>query len=175
MKNRNLNSGDNWSTPKKLYDYLDNIYHFDFDPCPLCLTEITPENDGLLKDWGGVNFVNPPYSRNLKPKFIKKAVEESKKGKICIMLIPSATGTIDFHKYILPYANEIWFVEGRIPFDGINTKGEHVTTKCGMHDSMIIVFDITHKKELKIKSVSIKKILNKNNFKQGEQINEATV
>ena len=28
------NSGDDWATPKSLYDKLDSIYHFDFDPCP---------------------------------------------------------------------------------------------------------------------------------------------
>ena len=75
MKNRNLNSGDNWATPKDLYNKLNQEFHFDFDPCPLFTGEITPENDGLLKDWGSSNFVNPPYSRKLKEAFVKKGIE----------------------------------------------------------------------------------------------------
>ena len=38
--------------------------------------------DGLEIEWGDVNFVNPPYSRKLKDAFVKKAVEDLKKGKI---------------------------------------------------------------------------------------------
>lgn len=52
MKDRNLVHSDNWATPKWFYDKLNEEFNFDFDPCPLCLTEITSENDGLLKEWG---------------------------------------------------------------------------------------------------------------------------
>ena len=53
MKNRNLEHSDNWATPKEFYNKLNNEFNFDFDPCPLCYEEITPEKDGLLVDWGG--------------------------------------------------------------------------------------------------------------------------
>ena len=140
MKNRNLNHSDNWATPKEFYDKLNEEFNFDFDPCPLNTSEITPENDGLLIDWGGCNFVNPPYSRDLKEKFVKKAIEESKKGKKCVMLLPVSTSTKLFHEHILPNQKEIRFVKGRIKFLGINTKGEYVTNKAPMHDSMIVIF-----------------------------------
>ena len=52
MKNRNLEHSDNWATPKEFYDKLNNEFKFDFDPCPLCYEEITPEKDGLLVEWG---------------------------------------------------------------------------------------------------------------------------
>ena len=140
MKNRNLDHSDNWATPKEFYDKLDQEFNFDFDPCPLNLGEITPENDGLLIEWGLSNFVNPPYSRELKEKFVIKAIEESKKGKLCVMLLPVSTSTKLFHDHILPNQKEIRFIKGRIKFLGINTKGEYVTNKAPMHDSMIIVF-----------------------------------
>ena len=89
---------------------------------------------------GGCNFVNPPYSRELKEKFVKKAIEESKKGKKCVMLLPVSTSTKLFHEHILPNQKEIRFIKGRIKFLGINTKGEYVTNKAPMHDSMIVVF-----------------------------------
>lgn len=140
MKNRNLDHSNNWATPKDFYDKLDQEFNFDFDPCPLNLGMITNENDGLLIKWGNRNYINPPYSRELKEKFVIKAIEESKKGKLCVMLLPVSTSTKLFHDHILPNAKEIRFIKGRIKFLGTNTKGEYVTNKAPMHDSMIIVF-----------------------------------
>ena len=134
MKNRNLIASDNWATPKEFYDELDKEFHFDFDPCPL-----NAEFDGLSLEWGNSNFINPPYSRKLKEAFIRKAFEESKQGKLCVMLLPVSTSTKIFHEIIYPNA-EIRFIEKRLKFIGINTKGELVKNKCGMHDSMIIIF-----------------------------------
>jgi len=141
MKNRNLDHSNNWATPKDFYDKLDQEFNFDFDPCPLNLNEITPDNDGLLIEWGQRNYINPPYSRELKEKFVIKAIEESKKGKLCVMLLPVSTSTKLFHDHILPNKKEIRFVKKRIKFLGINTKGEYVTNKAPMHDSMIVIFD----------------------------------
>ena len=56
------------------------------------------------------------------------------------MLLPVSTSTRLFHRYILPNAREIRFLEGRVRFLGINTKGEYVTDKAPMHDSMVVVF-----------------------------------
>lgn len=133
MKNRNLIHSDNWSTPIDLYNSLNAEFNFDFDPCPL-----NSEFDGLKMDWGKSNFINPPYSRQLKELFVKKAIEESKKGKSCVLLLPVSTSTKLFHEFIQPNAKEIRFLKGRVKFSGINTKGELVTNKCGMHDSMVV-------------------------------------
>ena len=141
MKNRNLIHSDNWETPKDLYDELNQEFNFDFDPCPICFDEITKEKDGLLIDWGDRNFINPPYSRKLKDKFVKKAIKESEKGKLCVCLLPVSTSTILFHDYIKPNADDIRFIRGRVKFIGINTFGEKVSNKVGMHDSMIVIFD----------------------------------
>jgi len=139
MKNRNINNTDNWATPKNFYDELDKEFNFDFDPCPL--NHDIEEWDGLKTEWGQHNYINPPYSRKLKEFFVKKAIEESKKGKLCVMLLPVSTSTKLFHDYILPNKKEIRFVKGRLRFSGYNTKGEYVTNKTGMHDSMIVIFD----------------------------------
>jgi hypothetical protein len=125
---------DDWATPKEIYNALDHEFEFDFDPCPLVF-----KVDGLKIDWGKSNFINPPYSRKLKEAFIRKAFEESKKGKLCVMLLPVSTSTKIFHEIIYPYA-EIRFLKGRVKFLGINTKGDYVTNKCGQHDSMIVIF-----------------------------------
>ena len=134
MKNRNLEHKDDWKTPNYIYDPLNIEFDFTFDPCPLHY-----DIDGLVGNWSDRNFINPPYSRKLKEAFIKKAFEQSKKGKLCVMLLPVSTSTKIFHEIILPNA-EIRFLKGRVKFEGINTFGEYVVNKCGMHDSMIVIF-----------------------------------
>jgi len=141
MKNRNINNHNNWETPKDLYEKLDAEFNFDYDPCPISFIPITAENDGLLKNWGERNFINPPYSRKLKEAFVKKSIEESKKGKLCVCLLPVSTSTVLFHDYIQPNASEIRFLRGRVKFIGTNTFGEKVSKKAGMHDSMVIIFN----------------------------------
>ena len=126
---------DDWETPKDLYNELNKEFNFDFDPCP-----IKPNFDGLKICWGRSNFINPPYNRKDKEAFINKALEESRKGKTCVLLLPVSTSTKIFHEVIQPNAKEIRFIKGRVKFAGINTKGEKVTNKCGQHDSMIIIF-----------------------------------
>lgn len=141
MKNRNLNHKDEWATPQDFYKNLDDIYSFDFDPCPLSFDDTDPHNDGLLKEWGERNFINPPYSRKLKEAFVLKAIDQAKLGKLCVMLLPVSTSTKLFHDYILPNAKKIEFVRGRIGFIGINTNGIATNGKAKpMHDSMIVVF-----------------------------------
>ena len=137
MKNRNLNHSDNWQTPPELYNKLNEEFNFNFDPCPL--NHNLELWDGLKIEWKERNFINPPYSRKLKDLFVKKAIEESKKGKLCVLLLPVSTSTKLFHDHILPNKKEIRFLKGRVKFIGVNTFGNLVQNKCGMHDSMIVI------------------------------------
>lgn len=139
MKNRNIKHSDNWKTPPDFYEKLNQEFNFDFDPCPYNEGEL--EFDGLEVEWGERNFINPPYSRKLKDAFVKKGIKEYKKGKLCVFLLPVSTSTILFHDFILPEKPEIRFIRGRLSFQGYNTKGEWVTNKKGMHDSMIVIMD----------------------------------
>lgn len=125
---------DNWETPNYLIEELTKEFGLMFDPCPLDYSI-----NGLDIEWSNVNFINPPYNRKDKELFINKAYEESKKGKVCVMLLPVSTSTKIFHEIIYPNT-EIRFLKGRVKFKGINTKGEKVDNKCGMHDSMIVIF-----------------------------------
>jgi len=134
MRNRNILSGDDWVTPKTLYDLLDEEFNFNFDPCPL-----HSDFNGLEIEWNERNFINPPYSRMLKEAFIRKAFEESKKGKLCVMLIPVSTSSKIFHEIIYPNA-EIRFLKGRVKFECINLSGGKVNKNGVMHDSMIVIF-----------------------------------
>jgi len=127
---------DDWETPPNFLEKIREEFGNFFDPCP-----INPTFDGLKVEWEEINFINPPYNRKDKEAFILKALEESKKGKVCILLLPVSTSTKIFHEVILPNATEIRFIKGRIKFIGINSKGDKVSNKCGQHDSMLVIFD----------------------------------
>lgn len=128
-------NSDHWQTPQYLYDELNKEFNFDFDPCP-----IHAKFDGLRVSWGKSNFINPPYNRIDKPKFIQKAWEEWKSGKTCVLLIPSSTSTKQFHDLILPHA-EIRFIKGRIAFVAADKPRDSKLAKKGKHDSMIVIFE----------------------------------
>ena len=99
-----------WRTPVGVYDGLHAEFDFDFDPAP---TE--PDFDGLKVSWGKRNFVNPPYGRDV-GLWVKKAWEESRKGKLVVMLLASRTDTAWWHDYCME--GEIRFIRGRLKFDG---------------------------------------------------------
>ena len=98
---------DNWSTPTEVYRLLNDEFDFNDDPCPI------GGGGGLDREWGSRTFVNPPYSALRM--WCKKAYEESIKGKLVVMLIPSRTDTIAWHNYVME-ADEIRFIKGRLKF-----------------------------------------------------------
>jgi hypothetical protein len=87
-----------WLTPDEIYKKLDDIYDFDFDPCPYP----RPKGfDGLTCEWGKSNYVNPPFGsimhqgpndKKLKKKgptaWARKAIEEHQKGKKIVLVYP---------------------------------------------------------------------------------------
>ena len=106
-----LSQSVDWATPRGVYDELDAEFHFNDDPCPLYGADGA---DGLSRQWGGATFVNPPYGRAIGA-WTAKALAESKRGKTVVMLIPSRTDTIWWHRDIMQ-ASEIRFIKGRLKF-----------------------------------------------------------
>lgn len=151
MKKIHINNDDNYATPPELYEKLNAKFNFDFDPCPYCEGEVIV--DGLSIEWGLRNYVNPPYSDlkatgYLKSSFVKKGIEESKKGKLCVFLLPVSTSTKLFHDHIQPNAAHIEFLRGRLRFGKLDSNGNFYLplnkdgkVQTGTKDSMIVVFD----------------------------------
>lgn len=110
-----------WATPQKLFDELNEEFNFTLDPCATdenakCDKHFTIEDDGLSKDWSkDVVFMNPPYGREIK-KWIKKAYEESLNGATVVCLIPARTDTTYWHDFIFDKADDIRFLRGRLKF-----------------------------------------------------------
>ena len=72
---------------------------------------------------------------------MNKALEESRKGKLCVMLLPVSTSTALFHDVIKPNAKKIEFIRGRLKFEQRDEDGVFRAKGCGQHDSMIVVFE----------------------------------
>ena len=70
-----------------------------------------------------------------------KALDESRKGKLCVLLLPVSTSTRLFHDVILPNAKEIRFLRGRLKFERKGADGKFHANHAGQHDSMIVIFD----------------------------------
>lgn len=129
---------DQWATPKKFFDELNNEFHFTLDPCAdelnhKCSRYFTKEQDGLLQSWSNeVVFCNPPYGRELQW-WVKKCFDEVYSGecRCSVMLIPARTDTKWFHKYIYKKA-EIRFIKGRLKFGD--------STNSAPFPSMVVVF-----------------------------------
>lgn len=117
-----------WRTPQEIYDGLNKEFNFDFDPCPN-----KPNFNGLEIEWGNSNFINPPYKTKIQDAFVKKAFEESKKGKICVLLIPVRTASKRWQNFILnnPFA-EIRFMPKRFKFSS--------SSNSAPFDSAVIIF-----------------------------------
>lgn len=94
-----------WLTPPDLYDQLNAEFNFDFDPCPYPL----PEGfDGLTCEWGKSSYVNPPFGSIMhegKKKgataWVRKAIEEHRKGKNVVFVFPIDKWVLMFIKEIL--------------------------------------------------------------------------
>lgn len=78
-----------WLVPKEIYEPLDQEFKFDFDPCPYPFVR-----DGIEIEWGKSNWVNPPFrmrdavNGHGPTAFVRKAIEENKKGKTCVLILP---------------------------------------------------------------------------------------
>lgn len=130
-------SRDDWRTPRRILDMLNNEFEFDLDAAAdannaICGDFIDEEEDALSTEWdhrsGCENedcgcylqvetvFVNPPYS--LVGPFVARALQQSQLYNIkVVLLIPAKTGSSTWKKYIAPYASEIRFITGRLKFE----------------------------------------------------------
>lgn len=124
-----------WSTPQYIFDQLNSEFHFTLDVCALpdnakCENFYTPSDNGLLCDWFGVCWCNPPYGRELY-RWVEKAYISSLSGVTSVLLVPSRTDTKWFHKFVLPFA-EIRFLDHRLKFGGSSSPAPF--------PSMIVIF-----------------------------------
>jgi len=120
---------DEWLTPRWI---LEPLGAFDLDPAspvrrpwPTARHHMTVEDDGLASKWFGRVWLNPPFNRYQRPKWMQ-AMAGHGNG---IMLIPAATETAAFTKWVWKEANAVCFVATRPHFHLVT--GERAKANCG--------------------------------------------
>lgn len=119
---------DEWLTPPEI---LAPLGEFDLDPCspvkrPFETAKIhyTIDDNGLIKNWFGRVWLNPPYGRNIAD-WIKKMAEHGEG----IALIFARTETSFFQRYVFEAADSILFLNGRLYF--LNAAGIRAKANAG--------------------------------------------
>ena len=114
---------DIWATPQDLFDKLDAIFNFNIDVCALpenakCEKFYTPQINGLLQDWCGVCWMNPPYGREITD-WIAKAALTAQQGHTVVALLPVRTDVTWWQEHCMH--REIHYIKGRLKFGGCKT------------------------------------------------------
>ena len=117
--NRFQSKSVEWATPSGLFDGLHAEFGFTLDVAASsgnakCERYFTADQDALRQDWDGVCWMNPPYGRDV-PRWLEKAIAESKRGVTTVCLIPARTNTGWFHELCFGQG-EVRFVRGRPKF-----------------------------------------------------------
>lgn len=106
---------ETWLTPKWLLDLLGD---FDLDPCcpenmpwGTAKSMYTELDNGLLREWVGRCWVNPPYG-NETGRWLEKCVLHGN----CMALIFARTETKMFFRYVWDRADAVLFISGRLKF-----------------------------------------------------------
>lgn len=109
---------DEWYTPKEI---IKSLGEFDLDPATSkeayeqnksAKKIYTIYDNGLLQEWEGRVWLNPPYSNPLVQQFLQKMAEHNRG----IALLFSKVGTKWFHDIVLSHASAIKLLYERIQF-----------------------------------------------------------
>ena len=110
-----------WATPVWLFKNLDEEFHFELDVCATkentkCKKFYTVTDGGVARNWEKVNWMNPPYGREI-GRWVERAYGEKLEGNTTVCLLPARTDTEWWHEYCMK-ADELRFIRGRIYFGG---------------------------------------------------------
>ena len=120
-------TGDDWYTPEEVLDRCRLVSgDFDLDPathpyaqmCVRAKRYFTKEDNGLLQDWAGIVWCNPPFSRW--KDFAPKVVSEWKSGRVTEMFVLAPTRSLGNQQvFVMVDACDALFTSyGRMPFWG---------------------------------------------------------
>lgn len=145
MNPRGRTTKDEWLTPPEM---IKSLGVFDLDPCspinrpwPTALNHFTILDNGLMKDWFGRVWLNPPYGKELEHWLNRMAMHANG-----IALTFARTDTNTFHNYVFPIADSIFFIRQRVQF--YNVDGTPGDSK-GTAPSVLIAYGEENSEHLK--------------------------
>jgi phage N-6-adenine-methyltransferase len=117
--------GDEWYTPAEYLEAARAVMgDIDLDPASCAAAQevvqamrfFTKEDDGLVQEWQGRIWLNPPYSAVLAPRFIDKLCAEYDADHLdeAVVLVNNATETAWFHCLLARFP--ACFLRKRVPF-----------------------------------------------------------
>ena len=116
MHQKPFNQSDEWLTPRWI---LEALGEFDLDPCApvnrpwdTAKLHYTIEENGLNKPWFGRVWLNPPFNRKEKFKWMEKMAAHGNG----IMLVPASCETKAFYEHVWGKCSGILFLKGRPHF-----------------------------------------------------------
>ena len=130
---------EDFRTPQDFFEGVQNLVgNFDLDVAASaqnakCKNFFTRQQNGLLRDWFGNVWCNPPYSK-VKPWFEKaiRELDENRCHKVAILVNQVDSSTRWFHDYVLERAAAIYFVKGRLDFTGPYSLTNSISPRASM-------------------------------------------
>lgn len=111
-----------FATPQGFVDFIEERFNFKFNLDAAASIHnkkapafISKEMDAFKTDWYGHVWLNPPYGKMIKP-FIKRAIQQRENCKSIWVLVPARVDTKWFHDLVIPNANEVYLIRGRLNF-----------------------------------------------------------
>ena len=108
---------DQWDTPPELVAAMAPIFPWDLDVCAsspnVCRQFYSPADDGLLKPWRGLCWMNPPYGRDI-PMWVERA-SMAKGHATTVSLLPARPDTAWWQDTV-PFAGQVVPFLGRLTF-----------------------------------------------------------
>jgi hypothetical protein len=129
-----MSTRNDYQTPEWLLDIAREILGgIDLDPASSAEANervratlyFDARSNGLVQDWVGRVWLNPPYSTELLRAFVRKAIEERHRYTACLLLVNACPSTHAFHS-LVHAARSVWFPARRINFllpNGAPTEG----------------------------------------------------
>lgn len=108
---------DQWDTPPDLVAAMAPVFPWNLDVCAggpnVCPRFYSPQDDGLVKSWRGLCWMNPPYGREIVA-WVERASFATNVATV-VSLLPARPDTAWWQDHV-PFANQVVFIRGRLTF-----------------------------------------------------------
>lgn len=132
---RTVGKNDEWLTPPEI---LKPLGRFALDPAApvtrpwrTAIDYFTILDGGLDREWWGRVWLNPPFNRYERPRWMEKMADHGNG----IMLVPAATETDAFDRYVWQKAQAVCFIKGRPHFHYAD--GKRAKANCGCSIALV--------------------------------------